>query len=346
MSMGILITLQLSGCVVPTTSAPTPKDAHQLSGHSFWVRSVSWSPRGDMLASGSSDRSLRIWEVPSGDTLHSFASFGGGVDVVAWSPDGKYLATGSHERDRSLRVWDITNWKSVFEVDPAFGEANDASINSIAWSPDSKQFAVGLNGSSMKGNAVDSWVKLYEVGDWQNSNSLVHSRGVGTVAWSPDGTMIAFSSEAVNAGANFSVVIWDVANVAQHDPRTNDLDMTRRVITTLAWSPDSKLVAVGSTNNDVYIQEVDTGTIIKTLKGHTMTVESVDWSPDGKYIASGSSDTTVRIWDAVSGQSVRVLDYPDVVHSAAWSPNGKTLALGCADGNIYLYEGNLKLTEQ
>ena len=124
-------------------------------------------------------------------------------------------------------------------------------------------------------------------------------------------------------------------------------------VLSVAASPDGKYLASGSTkiikgkyfwNDDTYcgelfIWDANSGQRLKTLEGHSSSVESVCWSPDGKYLASGSEDKTVIIWDAKSGESLKTLKgHSRVVFSVCWSPDGKYLASGSEDNTIIIWD--------
>ncbi|MFM6900082.1 MAG: WD40 repeat domain-containing protein, partial [Microcystis panniformis] len=73
-----------------------------LTGHSDWVKSVAYSPDGRYLASGSGDKTIKIWEVATGKELRTLTS---GVESVVYSPDGRYLASGSG--DKTIKIWRV-----------------------------------------------------------------------------------------------------------------------------------------------------------------------------------------------------------------------------------------------
>lgn len=330
-------------------SSSPPGSARTLSGHSYWVTSVAWSPNSRSLVSGSSDRTVRVWDLVSGWSNPTLNSFQGGVNSVAWSPDGRYVATGSNEPNNTLRIWSTATWKPLFMVDPALNAPNEASINSLSWSPDGRRIAVGLQGSTTNGIRPDSWVKIYEVGSWQNTATLTYPDGVSGVVWSPDGKRVAFGAEGPGNSNLGAIVTWDPSSgsakvngssIDKSNKNINILSISDGTVMSLAWSPNGKLIASAAMAlraDEVRIWDATTGQNTATFTGHTATVQSVAWSPDSKRIASGGSDMTVKVWDIPSGKNTATFNHSDVVYAVAWSPDGRSLATACADRNVHIW---------
>jgi WD40 repeat protein len=131
-----------------------------------------------------------------------------------------------------------------------------------------------------------------------------------------------------DVGVDETIKLWDVGQAVR--TLRGHTDGVRSV----AFSPDSRLLASGSWDNTVILWDVET----RTLRGHTAPVWSVAFSPDGRLLASGSLDNTIKLWDVETGQEVRTLSgHNDWVLSVAFSPDGRLLASASQDGTVRLW---------
>jgi WD40 repeat protein/subtilase family serine protease len=154
-----------------------------------------------------------------------------------------------------------------------------------------------------------------------------HSGFVNSVAFSPDGRLIA-------SGGDRTIKLWRVSDGALVRTLTGHTNG----VSSVAFSPDGSLLASGSWDYTIRLWRVSDGALVRTLTGHTNGVFSVAFSPDGSLMASGSGDSTIRLWRVSDGALVRTLTgHTEWVISVAFSPDGSLLASGSEDATIKLW---------
>jgi WD40 repeat protein len=309
--------------------AAPPAVAHLVTyrGHTKEVYAVSWSPDGKLIASGSGDETVQVWESASGTNVlnyhgHSHSIGKGLVQAVMWSPDGKYIVSGSW--DKSVRIWDaftgstISTYRKYYEA-----------VEAVAWSPDGKYIASGNR------NGI---AHVWDIASGKNiRNFLGHcvkkaNLDVVAVAWSPDSKRVA------SASWDGTVKIW---NAIKNSSKKNDFLIFcghTAEVNTLAWSPNGTRIASGGRDDVIHVWNSSNGEIFQSYRRHHGYVVGVAWSPDGTRIASAGADRTVQVWDAASGAYIcSYRGHTARVNSVAWSPDGKYIASGSNDKTVQVW---------
>jgi GTP-binding protein EngB required for normal cell division len=192
-----------------------------LEGHSNWVLSVSFSPNGKFLASGSKDETIKIWEVGSWKLIKTLEGHSDSVYSVSFSPDGRYLASGSD--DNTINIWEVGSWKLI----KTLGGHNNW-INSVSFSPDGKYLASG---------SEDKTIKIWKVGGWNSIKTLgEHSRSVESISFSPYGKYL------VSVSKDKTIKIWEVGSWKL----IKTLEGHGNSVFSISFSPDGKFLASGS----------------------------------------------------------------------------------------------------
>jgi serine/threonine protein kinase len=284
-----------------------------LSGQRDSVLSVAFSPNGGLLASGSSDSTINLWDVTSGRSVRQLTGHKGQVFGVAFSPNGRMLASASG--DRTVKLWDVAAGRELV----TFAGHTDR-VYSVAYSPD---------GSTLASASKDQTIKLWEVAGGRELRTLAgHSGSVAAVAFSPDGQMLASGSE------DGTIRLWDVASGRE----LRSMLAHSSLIHAIAFSPDGRTLASGGRDKTVGVWNVGDGRELRTLTGHTGFVEGLAFSPDGRVLATASEDTTVRLWDSWSGNELkRLTGNAGWVVAVAFSRDGRLLASGGGDKTIWIW---------
>ncbi|KAK3276423.1 hypothetical protein CYMTET_15499 [Cymbomonas tetramitiformis] len=249
---------------------------------------------GKTVASGSRDGTVRLWDAATGEEQAVLRGHDQEVLSVAFSADGKTVASGS--RDGTVRLWDAATGKEQVAL-----RGHDQKVLSVAFSADGKTVASGSQDGTVRlwdavtGEEKAAWRVLFRYGAREEDDDNHHHNCL-VVAFSPDGNTVASGS------MDHTLRLWDAATgeekVLMHLPRDNQSgDLTDHRIHSVAFSPDGKTVAIGSTDNEVLLADAAPGSeqTALMLRGHDGKVYSVAFSVDGKTVVSGSQDGTVRL---------------------------------------------------
>ncbi|WP_423509375.1 trypsin-like peptidase domain-containing protein [Streptomyces xinghaiensis] len=283
-----------------------------LTGHTSPVSSVAVSPDGNTLATGSRDRTVRLWDVRTHRLRATLTGHSRSVGSVAFSPDGKTLATGGE--DRTVRLWDVRTHRRLATL--------TGSASPVVFSPDGKTLATGGD---------QGRVRLWDVRTRRPLATLAaHGRSsVPRAVFSPDGRTLV-----TGGSLDRTVRLWDVRTHRQ----MATLKGHTGGVQSMAFSPDGRTLATGASDSTVEVWDVRTRRSQATLTGHTGTVWSVAFSPDGKTLATGGEDRTVRLWDVRARRALVFFPgHADQVNSVAFSPDGKILATGGDEAAVRLW---------
>ena len=295
------------------------------------VSAVAYSLDGKLMAVGTTDRQVWLWQLPDYRLLRIYEGHTDWVFSVCFSPDGRTLASSS--ADRTIRLWDVHSEECLNTL---LGHTSE--VRYVDFSQDNKFLASGGD---------DQTVRLWDAQTGNLLNTLAgHTNYVRSVCFSPDGNWLA-------SGGNQSIRLWDMNNpqsLAASQP-LQILDGHTNLIHAIRFSPDGNLLASGSLDQTICLwdvsdpQEMNPSLPLHTLHGHLGWIFSVCFSPDSKLLASSSQDKTVHLWDLSTLQStstykpLKILQGPTSwIFSISFSPDGQTLAGGVNDHSIWFWD--------
>ncbi len=296
----LCLSLASAGCAA---RAPALEQLTRFEGIGG-VTAVRFQPQGTLLASSTSDPTIRLHAPPVAEPKSVLRGDGVVVHDLAWTRGGERLAaavceerdiTGMHCSRGSVIVWDVASGTPLQRL-PAPGAGHHHKPRPVS--------RLALKRADP--DAVDP-----------HSRPGAEARAV---AFRPDGRRLAVGDTAGR------LQIWDTERwEVVHESRPH------WVIWALAWGGDGQL-AVASLDNRISIWDDASGRVTRVLQHHTLDVYVVAWHPEQPLLASGSADRTVVIWDARREEIRATLDgFDGTVRAVAWHPDGGYLAAAAYD---------------
>jgi WD40 repeat protein len=336
-----------------------------LSGHAGVVTAVAVTPDGKFAVSGSWDKTVKVWELATGEEKLTLRGHSDWVTAVAVTPDGERVVSAS--RDSKLKVWDLVTGEERLTI---VGHADRATA--VAVTPDGNAavsgsgdkvlkvwdlatgdervtlaghsswitaVAVTLDGRRVVSASGDRTLRVWDLASGDQKLILTgHSQEVTAVAVTADG------ETAISASADRTLKVWDLASGKEKHSLTGHCGP----VTAVAVTPDGKWAVSASGDKALRIWDLANGKELLSLAGHLGEVTAVAVTPDGRRAVSASEDATLRVWDLAGGESrVTLAGHVGWVIGLAMAPDGQSVISASRDATLKVWDtasGQEKLT--
>ena len=310
----LTFTLLLVSIFLLPTRVTTAQLKATLEGHTDLVWSVAFSPNGQTLASGSQDRTIRLWNPQNGNLKRTLTGHRDAINSVAFSPNGQTLASGSW--DGTIRLWNPNNGKLIRTL-----TGHTDGISFVAFSP---------NGRILASTSGDRTIRLWNPQNGKHIRTLTgHTNMVDSVAFSPDGQTLASGSR------DQTIRLWN----PQNGRLRRTLEGHTGDVSRMMFSPDGQTLVSASRDDTVRLWNPNNGQLKRTLTNRTGWTKPVIFSSDGQNLLIGGHG--IYIWDTQTGQYKKPFakDITDFF-SVVFSPDEQIIASGSADHQVRLWEYN------
>ena len=316
------------------------------------ARAAEFSPDRKILAAGSVEGDISLWQISDGTLLQTFRRNSNALRSIAFSSDGKILVSGGGPsldpgEGGPVAIWDLSSGRdkrtlkkpaTVVALTPdgnilagvrengihlwdVWSETEIRSLTggatSLAFSPNGKILAAG----------GDKDTRLLNAATGETIRTLPSPSHL--ISFSPNGNILA------NNGGDDTVTLWNVMTGI----KIREVSAGTESIHAITFSPDGAMIATGDWGGEASLWRFANPKISRAVQGDSSDVYAVAFSPDGKTFATGGQDGILRLWQATTGKKVRVLHgHTNAIRGIAFSPNGRIVASASGDGTIRIWE--------
>ncbi|CAG0919058.1 unnamed protein product [Notodromas monacha] len=296
-----------------------------LRGHSYSVNSVCFAPQRALLATGSTDGVVLLWDPKLGERVgRLYHESGAAVRCCSFSPNGNVLVSAAD--DGTLCLWNVTECILVKKLTL---DDSEASCETVCFSEDGTTLIVGTSTGRLIAFNADPH-NVHSIAVFTKNDA--HDLGVTCIAFRSHKSIIARFEQLLASGGHDCIVrLWELVV----DPWKGSLKIQALnkgykghsgTVMCLQFHPLENWLFSGAGDKTVRIWDLETGTCLTVSQGHDRYVSTCAVSADGRWLATGSNDKTVKIWRLFS-QSEIVLEADPFEEGNLWSVPGGRLVL-------------------